>query len=163
MLCNSTSYYPDKVDDMVFFQDNNLETVPIMEKYQQLIAKGKFSEAAKYINQQKGVYGYFADFFNMIENRISKTQEYLWTKPAKIQPFVYYAKRKLCTKEAISIDSNENNMEDLESIYLCSDSGEEEALDLIWIFTPDGEAEPWIYRYEEEIEPPNATLETIWI
>lgn len=75
---------------MIFFQDNNLENVGIINQYENLIAQGKYDEANAFINQQKGVYGYFADFFNAIENRIYNTQDYLLKKPPKEQSFIYY-------------------------------------------------------------------------
>ena len=87
MLVNSASYYPNKVDEMIFFQDNDIEKVPIITQYENLISQGKYNEANKFINQQEGVYGYFADFFNAIENRIYSLQDYLLTKQ-KINPFV---------------------------------------------------------------------------
>ena len=55
MLCNPVSYYPNKIDEMIFFQDNNLENVEIMNQYNALIAQSKYSEANDYINQQEGV------------------------------------------------------------------------------------------------------------
>ena len=90
MLVNSMSSYPDKIDDMTFFQDCNLENIHIMSTYNSLIAKGRYSEAGKYINQQEGIYGYFADFFNALENRIYNLQDYLLHKPPKKQPFLYF-------------------------------------------------------------------------
>ncbi len=90
MQCNPVSYYPNKIDEMTFFQDNNLENIEIINHYNNLISQGKYSEASDYINQQEGVYGFFADFFNLIENRIYNLQEYLLNKPPKKQPFVYY-------------------------------------------------------------------------
>lgn len=27
MLCNPVSYYPNQIDEMIFFQDNNLENI----------------------------------------------------------------------------------------------------------------------------------------
>ena len=66
MLCNTTSYYPDGIDKMFFFQDNNLENIDIINQYNNLIAQGKYSEANQFINQQDGIYGYFADFFNAV-------------------------------------------------------------------------------------------------
>lgn len=86
MLCNPTSYYPDKIDDMTFFQDVNLETYPVMKEYERIISSGKYDEANEYINQQSGIYGYFADFFNLVENRIYTWQNYLLNKK-KINPF----------------------------------------------------------------------------
>ena len=88
MLIDSVSYYPNKVDDMIFFQDNNIEKTEIISQYENLISQGKYDEANAFINQQENVYGYFADFFNAIENRIYNLQNYLLTKQ-KINPFVY--------------------------------------------------------------------------
>ena len=87
MLCDPLSNYPDQIDDMVFFQDNSLEKADIMKHYNTLTAQGEYSNASNYINQQEGVYGYFADFFNLIENRIYSLQAHLQTK-TKNNPFV---------------------------------------------------------------------------
>lgn len=90
MFCDPTSDFPSKVDNMIFFQDNNLEKVEIMNYYNKLIMRGKYGEANDYIGQQENVYGFFADFFNLIENRIYNIQEYLLTKSPKNQPFIFY-------------------------------------------------------------------------
>ena len=45
---------------MTFFQDNDLENIEIIAQYENLIAQGKDSQVNTYINQQKGIYGYFA-------------------------------------------------------------------------------------------------------
>ncbi|MBD5551912.1 MAG: hypothetical protein HDQ96_12195 [Lachnospiraceae bacterium] len=90
MLCNPVSYYPAKIDEMTFFQDNNLEKIENVNHYNDLISQGKYSEASDYINKQEGIYGFFADFYNLIENRIYTLQEYLLQKPQKTQPFIYY-------------------------------------------------------------------------
>ena len=57
MLCNPTSYYPQKIDDRVFFQDNDLERTDVVNHYNKLISRGKYDEANDYINQQKGIWG----------------------------------------------------------------------------------------------------------
>lgn len=62
MLCRVSSCYPNGVDPMLFFQDNDLEKIDIMNTYNKLISQGKYTEASEYISQQEGVYGYFADF-----------------------------------------------------------------------------------------------------
>ena len=90
MLINSMSSYPDKIDDMTFFQDCDLENIHIMNTYQDLLAKGQYREANRYIDQQEGIYGIFADYLNAIENRIYNLQEYLLKKPQKQQFFLYY-------------------------------------------------------------------------
>lgn len=88
MLCNTISHYPDGVDPMIFFQDVSLDKIDIMNTYNQLIAQGKYTEASRYINQQEGICGYFADFFNAIENRIYNLQKHLLKKPPKKNPFI---------------------------------------------------------------------------
>lgn len=87
MMCNPTSNYPDKIDEMIFFQDSNLENYKILQTYKSLISLGKFDEANEFISRQSGIYGYFADFFNLIENRIYTTQDYL-QKKEKNNPFI---------------------------------------------------------------------------
>lgn len=88
MLCNPLSFYPDKIDPLIFFQDVNLSKVEIMNTYDNLIKQGKYTEANEYINNQEGIYGYFADFLNAIENRIYNLQTHLLTIEPK-QPFIY--------------------------------------------------------------------------
>lgn len=90
MLCNTISYYPNGIDNMLFFQDNDLEKISIINTYNNLIEQGKYTEAGKYINFQNNVYGFFADYFNIIENRIFNLQKYILEKPPKEQPFIYY-------------------------------------------------------------------------
>ena len=81
MLCNDQSSYPDKIDEMTFFQDTSLHTIEYMKKYQNLISAGKYSDANYYINGKTGIYGYFACFFNMLENRIYALQDDLLNQP----------------------------------------------------------------------------------
>lgn len=107
MLCNTTSYYPDGIDEMFFFQDNDLTKVDIINNYNSLISQGKYSEANQFINQQEDIYGYFADFFNALENRIYNLQRYLLNKPPKKRYFFYwdedeYNSRPKFTHESMS-------------------------------------------------------------
>lgn len=88
MLCNPASYYPQKIDDMTFFQDNDIDTTETVDYYNNLISQGNYNEANQYIDQQEHIYGFFADFFNLIENRIYNLQEYLLQKPPKKRLFV---------------------------------------------------------------------------
>lgn len=87
---DSTSYFPNKVDDMIFFQDNDLDSIEIINHYNDLISQSKYEEASDYINQQENIYGFFDVFFNLIENRIYNLQEFLLSKQPKKQPFIYY-------------------------------------------------------------------------
>lgn len=90
MLCNTRSYFPEGIDPMIFFQDNDLEQIEVIENYNKLIALGKYTEANQYIQMHENVYGYFADFFNAIENRIYNLQEFLLTKEPIKKQYVYF-------------------------------------------------------------------------
>lgn len=84
---NPVSLYPDTVDEMIFFQDNNIESAEVLNAFNNLTNQGKYSEAAAFLAQHKELFGFFADYLNAIENRISRLQEYLLTKTKKT-PFV---------------------------------------------------------------------------
>lgn len=112
MLCNVNSIYPDGVDPMLFFQDNNLGKIEIINEYENLISQGKYDEANTYINQQEGIYGYFADFFNALENRIYNTQDYLLSKPPKWQPFFY------CDCEEFDFEQLDGNLDDKDRLVI---------------------------------------------
>lgn len=151
MLCNPTSCFPNKIDEMTFFQDNSLDNVEIIDHYNNLIAQGKYSVASDYINQQEGVYGFFADFFNLIENRIYNLQDYLLSKPPKKQPFVYYDEEEHFFINDLHMFTDTDEEEDVSSITLFSDNETQESIDDLYTFTG------------EEAEPPNADKDTIWI
>ena len=61
-----------------------------MNTYQDLLAKGQYREANRYMSRQEGLCGFFADYLNALENRIYHLQEYLLQKPPKQQFFLYY-------------------------------------------------------------------------
>lgn len=165
MLCNPVSYYPNQIDEMIFFQDNNLENIEAINYYNSLVAQGNYDEANDYINQQSGIYGYFSDFFNLIENRIYSLQKYLLKKPPKEQPFMYYDEKLHFRTENISIFTDTDEIEPLETIQLFSDSDVPEPLEPIQIFINDNEEEkePVIGEWEEEKEPDEAPENAIWI
>lgn len=151
MLCNSTSYYPEKIDEMIFFQDNNLEKAEIMNHYNNLIAQGKYSEASNYISQQEGIYGFFADFLNLIENRIYNLQEYLLTKLSKRQPIIYYDEEEHFPYGELCVFTDINEEDDILSITLFSDNDTPEFIENLYIFTG------------KKAVPPNVSENTIWI
>ena len=89
-MINSNSNYPDSIDPMTFFHDIDLKNQPIMTEYEKLILQNKFDEANALSENQEGIFGYFADFCNLIENRIYNLQNYLLQIDKKtIQPFTY--------------------------------------------------------------------------
>ena len=139
MLCNPVSYYPNKVDEMTFFQDNNLEKIEIINHYNELISQGKYSEASDFINQQEGVYGFFADYLNLIN------------KPPKKQPFTYYDEEVHFNMNELRVFNDLDEEEDTSDISLFSDDNEEESIENLYACTG------------EEAEPPDVDKDTIWI
>lgn len=139
MSCNPTSCYPNKIDEMIFFQDNDLEKVEIMNYYNKLVAEGKYNEANDYINQQEGIYGFFADFFNLIENRIYTLQEYLLQKPPKKQPFIFYDEEEHFSINDLHVFEDEYEEEDfsINDTHIFTDIEEEEDLSFIKLFNND--------------------------
>lgn len=86
-MYNTVSNYPNKVDELIFFQDNGISQEAIIDQYQNLIAQGHPTNANSFINQQKGINIYHADLFNLLENRIFSLQEHALTlkpKPSEI-------------------------------------------------------------------------------
>lgn len=151
MLCNPVSYYPSKVDEMTFFQDNNLEKIEIINHYNDIVAQKKYSEASDYINQQEDVYGFFADYLNLIENRIYTLQEHLLNKPSKKQPFVFYDEEAHFPMTELKMFDDNDEEEDLSSVSLFSDNESQESTEELYTFTG------------EEAEPPDVNEDTIWI
>ncbi|MCM1234079.1 MAG: hypothetical protein NC489_28580 [Ruminococcus flavefaciens] len=89
-MYNTISYYPDGIDPMIFFQDNDLDKVNIINNYNQLIALGEYTKANDYIKSYEDIYGYFAEYFNAIEQRIYNTQKYLLIKKSIKKQFVVF-------------------------------------------------------------------------
>lgn len=142
MSCNSISYYPNKVDEMIFFQDNNLENVEVMNHYNELIAQGKYTESNGYISQQEGIYGFFADFFNLIENRIYNTQEYLLSKPPKKQPVIYYDEEEHYSINDLHVFAYiEEEDIPINCFLIFTDTDEDEDLSLIRLFEDENSNE----------------------
>lgn len=87
MLFNPISNYPDSIDPMIFFQDIDLTQVEVMDTYDLLISQGRYGDADSYMEEQNGIHGYFADYFNAIENRLFQLQKYLLSVEPR-RPFV---------------------------------------------------------------------------
>ena len=76
-MINTMSIYPNGIDSMIFFQDNNIEKLEIINIYNDLISEEKYNEANNFINQQEGVYGFFADYLKLRLNLLDNSCSYL--------------------------------------------------------------------------------------
>ena len=75
MNYNQTSVYPTLPDDLIFFQDPDIEIAPLLQQYYEYINNNEFEEAADYLNRTD-LHFYGAGLLNMIENRLLKTEQY---------------------------------------------------------------------------------------
>lgn len=156
--CNPISNYPTEVDGLVFFQDNDLENIGFVNEYNRLIDKKKYDEANKFINENGSIYGFFADFFNLIENRIYNLQEYESDKykTPKIQPFAHYT----FTSYDLTIFTSTGDQETTEDLYVFSSDGASEQFEILTIFTGNNEEDE---VGKDEMEPLDLHDYTIWI
>lgn len=92
MLSNSQSNYPDSVDKMNFFSDVSLKNKRIFDEYNRLISEKQYDSANALLQDSDTIiHAYCAEYFNLIENRIEKLQEYLLSKVKKENPFIVSA------------------------------------------------------------------------
>lgn len=73
---NVTTKFPLQIDDRVFFQDINIDQVPILQRYQTLLSNGQYSTASEYLNNSE-VFFYGAWCLNLIENRLFAIGNYV--------------------------------------------------------------------------------------
>ena len=77
-MMDTTSYFPDEIDDRVYFQDIDLEYYELKKEYDTLIANGQYSDAKSlYEASDFNIFG--ADILNLLENRLVTIGEFLPT------------------------------------------------------------------------------------
>ena len=84
MVRPEQSVYPEEFDELIFFQDANIETSPELGQYYQYLNMNNFDGARDYIvNSRLDFYG--AWFLNLIENRLyaveTNVEEIVGDKP----------------------------------------------------------------------------------
>lgn len=78
-MYNETSNYPDSIDDLIFYQDADINKLEAIKKYGECIANGDY-EGAYAIRDANNLHGLSAELINMLINRTKNLQEYLLTK-----------------------------------------------------------------------------------
>lgn len=66
---NTYSIYPNGIDSRVYAQDINIENVSVFDKYQSLLAQGKYTESSVLLNNSDASF-YGAWMLNLLENRL---------------------------------------------------------------------------------------------
>lgn len=80
-----TSIFPDGIDKRTFFCDVDLNTKVYQDKYNELIERGKYSDAATLLAQSP-IHSYTAGILNYIEIKTKHLQEYVLAKE-KYNPY----------------------------------------------------------------------------
>lgn len=75
-MIDAASNFPTSVDPLEYYSDVSIGQKEIMDQYDNYIAKNQYTEAYKLISESS-IFGWFADYFNMVENRINSVQTYL--------------------------------------------------------------------------------------
>lgn len=88
---NTASNFPDNIDNLIYFQDVNLDNQQIMSEYQEHLKNGEYTKATQILKNSSLSY-YGADLFNLVENRLFQLQTY-YKKNPKINPHVFSSKK----------------------------------------------------------------------
>lgn len=78
-ISTTISSFPNKVDNLIFFQDIDIENKKIFIKYQELLHQEKYLEASQFLEASNISY-YGADICNLLENMVYNLQNYLKQK-----------------------------------------------------------------------------------
>ncbi len=80
----SLSEFPSRVDDLIYFSDADDKHIEQKETFQGFFNKDigntndSYEQSRMYIKSQTGIFGYFADLFNLLINRLFTTQKILF-------------------------------------------------------------------------------------
>lgn len=91
--------FPDSIDPRTFMSDTDLMHLDLLQQYQALIRRKKYSEASRLL-EHSGTFYYGASLFNRLENRLYRLGEYLTAKEKKENPDIIRRKHPLRTKKA---------------------------------------------------------------
>lgn len=73
-MYNTESNYPSTVDDLIFYQDADINKQEFIKQYNQLIANEQYDEAYAF-RDTNGLHCLNAELINMLINRTKKLQE----------------------------------------------------------------------------------------
>lgn len=76
---NTTSHFPEQVDDLLCLNDVDLEHLPISNTHKNLLEAQRYTDAGNLL-ERTTIDSLCASLFNLLENRIYATQEHLVNK-----------------------------------------------------------------------------------
>lgn len=101
---SSAGTIPNKVDDLIFFEDISYDQKPIWDEFEDLIAVGDYAGAQALAKSYGDLHGYFADLYNMMVNRLYAVQNLLAINQTNINngtaPFNEFVKPKIARYQA---------------------------------------------------------------
>ena len=79
---NTSTKFPNEIDDRIFFQDISLNDLEIWEEYKSLISSESYTSASRLLNDSE-IDFYGAWLFNLLENRLEAIGSFLLQKNNK--------------------------------------------------------------------------------
>ena len=76
-LPSGSGTIPNRVDDLIFFQDIDNDQKAVWDEFERIMATGDYDAANAYAKSYIDVHGYFADLYNLMVNRIKAVQDLL--------------------------------------------------------------------------------------
>lgn len=74
---SSAGTIPNRVDDLIFFEDINKDQLSIWNEFERIMGTGDYNAAQTFIKGYADVHGYFGDLYNLMVNRIKAVQNFL--------------------------------------------------------------------------------------
>lgn len=74
---SSAGTIPNRVDDLIFFEDIDKDQLSIWNEFERIMSTGDYNAAQTFIKGYADVHGYFGDLYNLMVNRIKAVQNFL--------------------------------------------------------------------------------------
>ena len=74
--------FPEQIDSRLFMSDTDLEHIDLLQQYQNLLRRKKYSDASDLLENSDSFY-YGASLFNLLEDRLHRIGQYLIAKEDK--------------------------------------------------------------------------------
>lgn len=78
---NTSSVFPNAIDDLIFFQDVDIPKKDILQTHREHINHHRYSEGTDYLQNSGIPHAYCSDLFNMFENRLYAVQKRMIDEP----------------------------------------------------------------------------------
>lgn len=87
---NTSSVFPNSIDDLIFFQDVDIPQKDILTTHREHINNHRYTEGTDYLQNSGIPHSYCSDLFNMFENRLYAVQKRLIEEPKETNITQYH-------------------------------------------------------------------------